>query len=187
MLRPVVRTAIRVDRGYRLLGVRSESPAKPPRWCVGNLIDFDRSDRFGKFKPHAKGGRADRDRPMYLLRPRDQCAESVHLLSCRDRRSLVDHDREHAGRNFVDNVDRLNFDNWTEHEALYPEGRPIAELLCPFAKSHRQVPVSTRVTLGARGPGHWCYRQLSCRWSKKAAFDGRLRFWVASTPRTQRP
>ena len=88
---------------------------------------------------------------------------------------------------FVDNVDRLNFDNWAEHEALYPEGRPIAELLYPFAKSHRQVPVSTRVTLGARGPGHWCYRQLSCRWSKKAAFDGRLRFWVASTPRTQRP
>ena len=88
---------------------------------------------------------------------------------------------------FVDNVDRLNFDNWAEHEALYPEGRPIAELPYPRAKSHRQVPVSTRVTLGARGPGHWCYRQLSCRWSKKAAFDGRLRFWVASTPRTQRP
>jgi hypothetical protein len=26
---------------------------------------------------------------------------------------------------FVDN-DHLNFDNWAEHEALYPEGRPIA-------------------------------------------------------------
>jgi hypothetical protein len=37
---------------------------------------------------------------------------------------------------FVDNVDRLNFDNWAEHEALYPEGRRIAELLYPFAKSH---------------------------------------------------
>jgi hypothetical protein len=51
---------------------------------------------------------------------------------------------------FVDNVDRLNFDNWAEHLALYPEGRPIAELPYPRAKSHRQVPVSIRVTLGAR-------------------------------------
>jgi hypothetical protein len=51
---------------------------------------------------------------------------------------------------FVDNVDRLNFDNWAEHLALYPEGRPIAELPYPRAKSHRQVPVSIRVMLGAR-------------------------------------
>jgi hypothetical protein len=51
---------------------------------------------------------------------------------------------------FVDNVDRLGFDNWAEHQALYPEGKPIAELPYPRAKSHRQVPVSTRVMLGAR-------------------------------------
>jgi hypothetical protein len=51
---------------------------------------------------------------------------------------------------FVDNVDRLNFDNWAEHQALYPEGRPIAELPYPRAKSHRQVPVSMRMMLAAR-------------------------------------
>jgi hypothetical protein len=51
---------------------------------------------------------------------------------------------------FVDNVDRLGFDNWAEHEALYPEGKPINELPYPRAKSHRQVPVSIRVMLGAR-------------------------------------
>jgi hypothetical protein len=51
---------------------------------------------------------------------------------------------------FVDNVDRLGFDNWAEYEALYPEGKHVQELPYPRAKSHRQVPVSTRVTLGAR-------------------------------------
>jgi hypothetical protein len=51
---------------------------------------------------------------------------------------------------FVDNVDRLGFDNWAEHEALYPDGKHVEELPYPRAKSHRQVPVSVRVMLGAR-------------------------------------
>jgi hypothetical protein len=51
---------------------------------------------------------------------------------------------------FVDNIDRLHFDNWAEHEALYPNGKPIEELPYPRAKSHRQVPVAIRVMLGAR-------------------------------------
>lgn len=51
---------------------------------------------------------------------------------------------------FVDNVERLNFDNWAEYQALYPEGKPITELPYPRAKSHRQVSVSTRVMLAAR-------------------------------------
>jgi hypothetical protein len=51
---------------------------------------------------------------------------------------------------FVDNVDRGNFDNWAEHEALYPEGRAIAELPLPRAKARRQVPASIRVALDER-------------------------------------
>ena len=51
---------------------------------------------------------------------------------------------------FVDNVDRLDFDNWAEHQALYPEGKSIAELPYPRAKSHRQVPVTIRVKLADR-------------------------------------
>ncbi len=51
---------------------------------------------------------------------------------------------------FVDNVERLAFDNWKEHEALYPNGKHVNELPYPRAKSHRQVPVSTRVMIGAR-------------------------------------
>lgn len=51
---------------------------------------------------------------------------------------------------FVDNVDRLNFDNWAEHQALYPNGKAIEELPYPRAKSQRQVPVAIRVKLGER-------------------------------------
>jgi hypothetical protein len=51
---------------------------------------------------------------------------------------------------FVDNVERLAFDNWAEHEALYPEGKSIAELPYPRAKGRRQVPVYVRVLLAER-------------------------------------
>ena len=50
---------------------------------------------------------------------------------------------------FVDNVDRMGFDNWDEHAALYPEGRTVAELPLPRAKSHRQVPMAVRRNLAA--------------------------------------
>jgi hypothetical protein len=51
---------------------------------------------------------------------------------------------------FVDNVDRLGFDNWNEYEALYPEGKTVEEMPYPRAKARRQVPVSIRVALAAR-------------------------------------
>jgi hypothetical protein len=51
---------------------------------------------------------------------------------------------------FVDNVDRMNFDNWAEHEALFPEGKTVSELPYPRAKAHRQVPVYIRVALAER-------------------------------------
>ncbi|MCI4678010.1 Hint domain-containing protein [Rhodoblastus acidophilus] len=51
---------------------------------------------------------------------------------------------------FVDNVDRMNFDNWAEFEALYPEGKAVEELPYPRAKAHRQVPVYIRVALADR-------------------------------------
>ena len=51
---------------------------------------------------------------------------------------------------FVDNVDRLAFDNWDEHVALYPEGKSIVEMAYPRAQSHRQVPRAVRERLAAR-------------------------------------
>ena len=51
---------------------------------------------------------------------------------------------------FVDNVDRLAFDNWAEHEALYGSDRTIAEMAYPRAKSQRQVPQTTSDALLAR-------------------------------------
>ena len=51
---------------------------------------------------------------------------------------------------FIDNVQRMAFDNWSEHEALYPEGRAIQEL--PYARvmARRQVPHRIRERLAER-------------------------------------
>ncbi|MCW2285290.1 serralysin [Rhodoblastus acidophilus] len=54
---------------------------------------------------------------------------------------------------FVDNVDRMNFDNWAEHEALYPKGRVLEEMPLPRAKSRRQVPARIRAALDRRAEG----------------------------------
>jgi hypothetical protein len=51
---------------------------------------------------------------------------------------------------FIDNVDRLAFDNWSQHEALYPEGKPIAEMPYPRAKAYRQGPWALRERLAER-------------------------------------
>jgi Hint domain len=51
---------------------------------------------------------------------------------------------------FIDNVDRLAFDNWEEYEALYPEGKAIVEMPYPRAKAHRQVPQAIRERLAER-------------------------------------
>ena len=40
----------------------------------------------------------------------------------------------------VDNVDRMNFDNWAEHGALYTGGKPVVKSPLPRAKSRRQIP-----------------------------------------------
>ena len=54
---------------------------------------------------------------------------------------------------FVDNVDRANFDNWHEYQALYPEGKTVIEMSYPRAKAYRQVPRATREKLAERGVG----------------------------------
>ncbi len=51
---------------------------------------------------------------------------------------------------FVDNVDRLRFDNWNEFLALYADGKKVEELPYPRAKSYRQTPVAVRERLAER-------------------------------------
>jgi hypothetical protein len=51
---------------------------------------------------------------------------------------------------FVDHVDRANFDNWDEYEALYPEGRSVPEMEYPRARAYRQVPGAIRERLATR-------------------------------------
>jgi len=58
-----------------------------------------------------------------------------------------------AAETFVDNVERMGFDNWAEHEALYGHLPAIAEMARPRAKSARQVPAATRARLATRAEG----------------------------------
>lgn len=51
---------------------------------------------------------------------------------------------------FIDNVDRMAFDNWAEHQALGTETEPTVEMTLPRAKAHRQVPSATRRRLSSR-------------------------------------
>ncbi|MCW2282821.1 VCBS repeat-containing protein [Rhodoblastus acidophilus] len=54
-----------------------------------------------------------------------------------------------AAETFVDNVDRLAFDNWREHEAA-GDPPPMAEMTFPRVKSARQVPRAIRALLDRR-------------------------------------
>ena len=56
-----------------------------------------------------------------------------------------------AAETFIDNVDRLAFDNWDEHVALGDDTAPMREMPLARAKAHRQVPRALRATLLARG------------------------------------
>lgn len=51
---------------------------------------------------------------------------------------------------FIDNVDRMRFDNYAEYAELYPEDRAIVEMAYPRAKAHRQVPPAIRDRLYQR-------------------------------------
>jgi hypothetical protein len=54
---------------------------------------------------------------------------------------------------FVDNVDRMAFDNWAEHQALFGQDEYILEMEYPRAKAARQVPRNIRTLLQARVAG----------------------------------
>jgi hypothetical protein len=51
---------------------------------------------------------------------------------------------------FVDNVARMGFDNWAEHEALYEDEPIIPEMPYPRVQSHRQLPQEIREAIDAR-------------------------------------
>jgi len=55
-----------------------------------------------------------------------------------------------ATETFVDNVDRMSFDNWAEHRALFGDINAIVEMDYPRAKSARQVPGAVKATIATR-------------------------------------
>ena len=54
-----------------------------------------------------------------------------------------------AAETFVDNADRMGFDNWAEHQTLFGTQTEMTEMAYPRAKSARQVPAATRARLTA--------------------------------------
>jgi Hint domain len=52
-----------------------------------------------------------------------------------------------ASETFIDNADRMSFDNWAEHLALFPEGRTVDEIDLPRVTSVRQAPQALRARL----------------------------------------
>ena len=57
-----------------------------------------------------------------------------------------------AAESFVDHVERVVFDNWAEHEAMFGDAPPIAEMPWPRIKAPRQLAEATRRKLAARVP-----------------------------------
>ncbi|MFO1027679.1 MAG: Hint domain-containing protein [Acetobacteraceae bacterium] len=55
-----------------------------------------------------------------------------------------------AAETFIDNVDRMAFDNWAEHELACAADAPLVEMGLPRAKSYRQVPRAVRQLLASR-------------------------------------
>jgi choice-of-anchor A domain-containing protein len=51
---------------------------------------------------------------------------------------------------FIDHVERLAFDNWDEHLALYPDGYEMAELPFPRVQSARQTPAAVKQLVASR-------------------------------------
>jgi hypothetical protein len=84
-----------------------------------------------------------------ILREKDMPDEFSYYHIELDRHDLIFAEGA-LTETFVDNVDRVLFDNWEEHLSLYPDGNPIVEMPYPRAKAHRQVPLSIREKLNYR-------------------------------------
>lgn len=78
-----------------------------------------------------------------IVRERDVPATFTYYHVELDDHSLILAENVPA-ETFVDHVERTNFDNWNEYEALYSEDRNVPEMSYPRAKAYRQVPERIR-------------------------------------------
>ncbi|GAN80978.1 Hint domain-containing protein [Acidocella aminolytica] len=62
---------------------------------------------------------------------------------------------------FVDNVDRMAFDNWAEYEALDSERAPVMEMPYGRVKSARQLPVRLRAKLNSSAVAYQADLQIA--------------------------
>jgi hypothetical protein len=84
-----------------------------------------------------------------IVRKHDVPASFIYYHVELDDHSLILAENVPA-ETFVDHVERANFDNLSEYEALYPAGRNVPEMDYPRAKAYRQVPTIVHLRLAAR-------------------------------------
>jgi hypothetical protein len=84
---------------------------------------------------------------------------TYYHVETEDHSLILAHDV--ASETFIDNVNRMGFDNWSEHQALYPQGKALVEMSYPRAQSTRQVPAATRQRLDDRGAAQFADKAVS--------------------------
>ena len=90
-----------------------------------------------------------RELPRMGAKLEEKVLRSIADYRRRSGRYLLSYAEGVAAETFIDNVDRMAFDNWDEHDAAH-EPPPMREMPYPRAKSARQVPPSVRRMLAAR-------------------------------------
>ncbi|MCW2286408.1 hypothetical protein M2323_004203 [Rhodoblastus acidophilus] len=143
--------------GRRAVDTRFADPLRawPVRIAAGALGDALPTQELRLSPDHAlyldgvlvQAGALVNGRTIVQQRPESETFTYYHLEI--DSHALILANGAPA-ETFVDTVTRMGFDNWAEHEALYPSGRNVAELPFPRAKSARQVPRALRRRLDAR-------------------------------------
>ena len=121
-------------------GALSADPGQSPcpwRQPAGARSFALRRPCFAGRWPVDPGGRVGQ---RHQHRARAPGSRHIPLLSRRGCGSFASAGRERTGQTFVDNVDRMAFDNWADHRALYLEAPAIAEMEHHRAKARRQVP-----------------------------------------------
>jgi hypothetical protein len=113
-----------------------DSLSSPPRWIGRNTVSTRFADPLRVLLIRIKAGALVNG--VSIVRETDVPATCVYSHGELPKQSLILAEGMPA-ETFVDNVERMAFDNWPEYQALYGD-IPVDEMDLPRAKAHRQAP-----------------------------------------------